>query len=90
MLTNPLPPPPPPLPIPLVEPLPELTVFSEFWLPCGVRFSSVKEAGWLLLWWEDAGEAGTSFSVLGTRKVKKRRLVCYELTKWSIKEEILN
>ena len=42
-------PPPPPLPMPLVLPLPELTVFREFWLPCGVRFSSVSEAGWLLL-----------------------------------------
>jgi hypothetical protein len=51
--------------MPLVLPLPELTVFSEFWLPCGVRFSSVSEAGWVLLWCDEAGE-GTSFSVLGT------------------------
>jgi len=71
VLTTPLPPP-PPLPMPLVLPLPELTVLREFWLPCGVRFSSVSEAGWLLLWWEEAGD-GTSFSALGTGKGKKKR-----------------
>lgn len=50
--------------MPLVLPLPELTVFREFWLPCGVRLSSVREAGCVLLWWEEAGE-GTSVSALG-------------------------
>lgn len=56
------PPPPPPLPMPEVEPLPELTVLREFWLPCGVRFpiSSVRLGAWVLLWWEDAGDGGTS------------------------------
>lgn len=58
--------------MPLVLPLPELTVLREFWLPCGVRFSSVSEAGWLLLWWEEAGD-GTSFSALGTGEGKKKR-----------------
>lgn len=65
------PPPPPPLPMPEVEPLPELTVFREFWLPCRVRFpiSSVRLGAWVLLWWEDAGDGGTSPSALtGGRK----------------------
>lgn len=62
----PAPPPPPPLPMPEVEPLPELTVLREFWLPCGVRFpiSSVRLGAWVLLWWEDAGDGGTSPSAL--------------------------
>lgn len=65
----PAPPPPPPLPMPEVEPLPELTVLREFWLPCGVRFpiSSVRLGAWLLLWWEDAGDGGTSPSALTRR-----------------------
>lgn len=60
------PPPPPPLPMPEVEPLPELTVLREFWLPCGVRFpiSSVRLGAWVLLWWEEAGDGGTSPSAL--------------------------
>ena len=57
-------PPPPPLPMPLVEPLPELTVLREFWLPWGVRLPSVREGAWVLLWWEEAGEGGTSPSPL--------------------------
>lgn len=62
----PLPPTPPPLPMPEVDPLPELTVLREFWLPCGVRFpiSSVRLGAWVLLWWEDAGDGGTSPSAL--------------------------
>ncbi len=66
LLLPPTPPPPPPLPMPEVEPLPELTVLREFWLPCGVRFpiSSVKLGAWVLLWWEDAGDGGTSPSAL--------------------------
>lgn len=62
----PPPPPPPPLPMPEVEPLPELTVLREFWLPCGVRFpiSSVRLGAWVLLWWEEAGDGGTSPSAL--------------------------
>lgn len=59
-------PPPPPLPIPLVDPLPELTVLSEFWLPCGVRLPSVRLGAWVLLWWEEAGDGGTSPSPLDT------------------------
>lgn len=60
--------PPPPLPIPEVEPLPELTVLREFWLPCRVRFpmSSVRLGAWLLLWCEDAGDGGTSPSAFTT------------------------
>lgn len=69
----PTPPPPPPLPMPEVEPLPELTVFREFWLPCRVRFpiSSVRLGAWVLLWWEDAGDGGTSPSAL-TRGRRRR------------------
>lgn len=58
-------PPPPPLPIPLVDPLPELTVLSEFWLPWGVRLPSVRLGAWVLLWWEEAGDGGTSPSPFG-------------------------
>ncbi|TNN38378.1 hypothetical protein EYF80_051463 [Liparis tanakae] len=54
------PPPPPPLPMPLVEPLPELTVLREFWLPWGVRLPSVRLGAWVLLWWEEAGDGGTN------------------------------
>lgn len=62
----PPPPPPPPLPMPEVEPLLELTVLREFWLPWGVRLpiSSVRLGAWVLLWWEEAGEGGTSPSAL--------------------------
>lgn len=58
--------PPPPLPMPEVEPLPELTVLREFWLPCRVRLpiSSVRLGAWVLLWCEDAGDGGTSPSAL--------------------------
>lgn len=59
-------PPPPPLPMPLVDPLPELTVLSEFWLPWGVRLPSVRLGAWVLLWWEDAGDGGTSPSPFET------------------------
>lgn len=62
------PPAPPPLPMPLVLPEPELTVFREFWEPCGVRFSSVSEGAWLLLWWDEAGDGGTSPSTLATEE----------------------
>lgn len=59
-------PPPPPLPMPLVDPLPELTVLREFWLPWGVRLPSVRLGAWVLLWWEEAGEGGTSPSPFDT------------------------
>lgn len=59
-------PPPPPLPMPLVDPLPELTVLREFWLPCGVRLPSVRLGAWVLLWWEEAGDGGTSPSPFDT------------------------
>ncbi len=61
-------PPPPPLPMPLVEPEPELTVLREFWLPCGVRFSSVRDGACVLLWWEEAGEGGISPSTFATEE----------------------
>lgn len=75
----PAPPPPPPLPMPEVEPLPELTVLSEFWLPCGVRFpiSSVRLGAWVLLWCEDAGDGGTSPSALtvnGREEIRVRKI----------------
>lgn len=59
-------PPPPPLPMPLVDPLPELTVLREFWLPWGVRLPSVRLGAWVLLWWEEAGDGGTSPSPFDT------------------------
>lgn len=76
----PPPPPPPPLPMPEVEPLPELTVLSEFWLPCRARLpiSSVRPGAWLLLWWEDAGDGGTSPSAL-TEKEGLEKIPVYEL-----------
>lgn len=59
-------PPPPPLPMPLVDPLPELTVLREFWLPWGVRLPSVRLGACVLLWWEEAGDGGTSPSPFDT------------------------
>ncbi|MEQ2218983.1 hypothetical protein XENOCAPTIV_010880 [Xenoophorus captivus] len=73
-------PPPPPLPMPEVEPLPELTVLREFWLPCGVRFpiSSVRLGAWVLLWCEDAGDGGTSPSDL-TRRDRSIRIWAFHI-----------
>lgn len=51
--------------MPLVLPLPELTVLSEFWLPCGVRLPSASEAGCVPLWCEDAGEGTSGSAGLG-------------------------
>ncbi len=47
---------------------PELTVLREFWLPCGVRFSSVRDGACVLLWWEEAGEGGISPSTFATEE----------------------
>lgn len=52
--------------MPLVDPLPELTVLREFWLPWGVRFPSVRLGACVLLWWEEAGDGGTSPSPFDT------------------------
>lgn len=52
--------------MPLVDPLPELTVLREFWLPWGVRLPSVRLGAWVLLWWEEAGDGGTSPSPFDT------------------------
>lgn len=78
-------PPPPPLPMPLVEPLPELTVLSEFWLPCGVRLPSVRLGAWVLLWWEEAGDGGTSPSPLDTVSRKRRQQSAFSpQTQWHV------
>ena len=51
-----------------MEPLPELTVLREFWLPCGVRLPSVRLGACVLLWWDEAGDGGTSPSPLDTEE----------------------